>query len=137
MIGAAVVVIERLDKPSSNVSILLLFGIADHRILCHFGTLRCPKVCHLSIIIMIVPPPTDGQNARCQRSIFGIKRRHNHDRVDERKTKKRRKNDVENEVDEGKKLCPIFGTLSHLWYIKNNTNRVLDRIHSRRRSPTI
>ena len=36
---AAVVVIERLDKPPSNVSILFLFGITDHRILCHFGTL--------------------------------------------------------------------------------------------------
>lgn len=66
-----------------------------------------------------------------------IKHGHNHDQVDERKTKKRRKNDVENEVDEGKKLCTIFGTLSHFWYIKNNTNRVLDRVHSRRRSPTI
>ena len=55
----------------------------------------------------------------------------------EKKTKKRRKNDVENEVDEGKKLCPIFGTLSHLWYIKNNTNRVLNRTQGRRRSPTI
>ena len=66
-----------------------------------------------------------------------IKRGHNHDQVDERKTKERRKNDVENGVDEGKKLCPIFGTLSHLWYIKNNTNRVLERTHSRRRSPTI
>lgn len=71
------------------------------------------------ISILIVPPPTDGQNARCQRSIFGIKHGHNHDQVDERKTKERRKNDVEkdvekdveNGVNEGKKLCPIFGTL--------------------------
>ena len=88
-------------------------------------------------IMGIVPPPTDVKNARCQRSIFGIKRGHNHDQVDERKTKERRKKDVENRVNEGKKLCPIFGTLSHLWYIKNNTNRVLNRTHSRRRSPTI
>ena len=66
-----------------------------------------------------------------------IKRVHNRDKVDKRKAKKRRKNDVENEVDEDKKLCPIFGTLSHLWYIKNNMNRVLDRTQSRRRSPTI
>ena len=70
-----------------------------------------------------------------------IKRGHNHDQVDERKTKERRKKDVEkdveNGVNEGKKLCPVFGTLSHLWYIKNNTNRVLDRTQSRRRSPTI
>ena len=86
---------------------------------------------------MIVPPPTDVKNARCQRSIFGIKRGHNRDQVDERKAKKRRKNDVKNEVDEGKKLCPIFGTLYHLWYIKNNTNRVLNQTQSRRRSPTI
>ena len=86
---------------------------------------------------MIVPPPTDVKNARCQRSIFGIKRGHNHDQVDERKTKERRKKDVENRVNEGKKLCPVFGTLSHLWYIKNNTNRVLNRTQSRRRSPTI
>ena len=66
---------------------------------------------------MIVPPPTDVKNARCQRSIFGIKRGHNHDQVDERKTKKRRKNDVENGVDEAKSYvpflvhCPIYGTL--------------------------
>ena len=56
-------------------------------------------------------------------------------------TKERRrkdvKNDVENGVDEGKKLCPIYGTMSHLWYIKNNTIRVLDREQCRRRSPTI
>ena len=87
------------------------------------------------------PAAEDEENARCQRSIFGTKRRYNHDRVDERKAKERRKkdvkNDVENGVDEGKKLCPIFGTLSHLWYIKNNTNRVLDQAQSRRRSPTI
>ena len=146
---AAVVVIERLDKPSSNVPILFLFWhrrpsdfmpfwhIENTRKYAIKGdeiSYRCIKT---SIIIMIVPPPTDVKNARCQRSIFGIKRGHNHDQVDERKTKKRRKNDVENEVDEGKKLCPIFGTLSHLWYIKNNTNRVLNRTQSRRRSPTI
>lgn len=87
-------------------------------------------------------PAADGRtNARWQRSIFGIKRGHNRDRVDERKTKKRRKkdvkNDVKNGVNEGKKLCPIFGTLYRLWYIKNNTNRVLDQAQSRRRSPTI
>ena len=86
---------------------------------------------------MIVPPPTDVKNARCQRSIFGIKRGRNRDQVDERKTKKDEKKTKKNGVDEGKKLCPIFGTLSHLWYIKNNTNRVLDRTQSRRRSPTI
>lgn len=130
---AAVVVIERLDKPSSNVSILFLFGIIDHRILCHFGTLRCPKICHRGY-----SPAADGWIKRTMSAVdFRDKTRPNRDRVDEKKTKKRRKNDVENEVDEGKKLCPIFGTLSHLWYIKNNTNRVLDRAQSRRRSPTI
>lgn len=129
MIGAAVVVIERLDKPSSNVSILFLFWhyrpsdfmpfwhIENTRKYAIGGeeiSYRCIKT---SIIIMIVPPPTDVKNARCQRSIFGIKRRHNHDQVDERKTKKRRKNDIENGVNEGKSYvpflvhCPIYGTL--------------------------
>lgn len=83
-------------------------------------------------------PAADGRKKRTMSAVdFGIKRGHNHDQVDERKTKERRKKDVENRVNEGKKLCPIFGTLSHLWYIKNSTNRVLDRTHSRRRSPTI
>ena len=83
-------------------------------------------------------PAADGRIKRTMSAVdFGIKRGHNHDQVDERKAKKRRKKDEKNGVNEGKKLCPIFGTLSHLWYIKNNTNRVLDRTQSRRRSPTI
>ena len=84
---AAVVVIERLDKPSSNVSILFLFGIVGHRILCHFGTLRCPKICHRGY-----SPAADGRIKRTMLAVdFGIKRGHNHDQVDERKAKKRRK----------------------------------------------
>ena len=121
---AAVVVIERLDKPPSNVSILFLFGITDHRILCHFGTLGTPE--SMPLWVWSRRRRTDkthdvsgrfsGRNA----GIITIG-------LTKERRKKDEKNDVENGVDEGKKLCPIYGTLSHLWYIKNNTNRVLDR----------
>ena len=92
-------------------SSLALLAIGFYAILAHWDVRKYA-------IVGIVPPPTDRNLTKERR-------------------KKDVKNDVENGVNEGKKLCPIFGTLSHLWYIKNNTNRVLDRTQSRRRSPTI
>ena len=79
---AAVVVIECVD----SIPFLASSAIGFYAILAHWDVRKYA-------IVGIVPPPTDGQNARCQRSIFGIKRGHNHDRVDERKTKERRKKD--------------------------------------------
>lgn len=68
---AAVVVIERLDKPSSNVSILFLFGITDHRILCHFGTLGIPESMPKSYVPFLVHCPIYG-TLKITRIVYSI-----------------------------------------------------------------
>ena len=67
-------------------SSLALLTIGFCAILAHW---EHPKVCHCGY-----GPAADGQIKRTMSAVdFGIKRGHNHDQVDERKTKERRKKD--------------------------------------------